>query len=267
MMTAAFSRLKDADLRELVAALKSRRVSLPFSELQVSHLLSPTLAADVTASLQELATLGFADRQIATTLELLLRDRSDLRKNEPQIDLVTSGPEAPGIANRDTAVVVRELFAHAMKSVLVVGYAIYQGASVFEALAQRMEEIPNLDVRLFLDIARPDNDTTPAEILVSRYAQRFRDGQWPKNCRLPTVFYDPRSVAEDKRSSLHAKCVVVDAEQVFASSANFTQAGQERNIEVGLKIRSPWLAERLIRHFQLLHEHGLALRAFGVTSD
>ncbi len=143
-----------------------------------------------------------------------------------------------------------------------VGYAVYQGASVFEALAQRMETIPELNVQLFLNIARPDNDTTPATILVSRYSQRFRDSQWPKDCRLPAVYYDPRSVAEDKRSSLHAKCVVVDAEQVFVSSANFTKAGQERNIEVGLKIQSPWLAGRLIRHFQLLHENGLAVRAF-----
>jgi phosphatidylserine/phosphatidylglycerophosphate/cardiolipin synthase-like enzyme len=59
-----------------------------------------------------------------------------------------------------------------------------------------------------------------------------------------------------------AKCVVVDAEQVLVSSANFTKAGQERNIEVGLKIQSPWLAQRLIRHFELLREHGLVVRAF-----
>lgn len=261
-MTVAFSRLSDADLRQLASSLKSRRVSAPYSELQVTRVLSPKLAAEVTASLQELEGSGFNEQQIATTLELLVRDRSDGRKSEPPIDLVTSGPEAPGIANRDTAVVVRELFAHAKKSVLIVGYAVYQGASVFEALAERMEKIPELDVKLFLNIARPDNDTTPAEIIVSRFTQRFRDSQWPEGCPLPAVYYDPRSVAEDKRSSLHAKCVVVDAEQVFVSSANFTKAAQERNIEVGLKIESHWLAGRLIRHFQLLHEHGLAVRAF-----
>jgi phosphatidylserine/phosphatidylglycerophosphate/cardiolipin synthase-like enzyme len=54
----------------------------------------------------------------------------------------------------------------------------------------------------------------------------------------------------------------MEAEQVFVSSANFTEAGQERNIEVGLNIRSPWLAKQLIRHFKLLHENGLAERAF-----
>jgi len=261
-VTAAFSNLSDADLRGLAAALKSRRVSAPYSELQITRILSPKLAAEVTASLRELESLNFTEQQIAATLEMLTHDRSNGRKGEPPIDLVTSGPEAPGIANRDTAVVVRELFAHAKKSVLVVGYAVYQGASVFEALAERMEKIPGLDVKLFLDIARPDNDTTPSEILVSRYAQRFKDKQWPKGCRLPEVFYDPRSMAEDKHSSLHAKCVIMDAKQVFVSSANFTKAGQKSNIEVGLKIQSAWLAWRLIRHFQLLHENGLAVRAF-----
>lgn len=261
-MAEAFSRLSDADLRELANALKSRRISAPYSELQVNRVLSPTFTPDIIAALQELSYCGFDEQQMSVTLEMLLHDRLHGRKAEPPIDLVTSGPEAPGIANRDTAVVVRELFAHAKKSVLVVGYAVYQGASVFEALAQRMDAIPDLDVKLFLNIARPDNDSTPAEILVSQFTQRFQDSQWPKDYRLPAVFYDPRSVADDKRSSLHAKCVVVDTEQVFVSSANFTKAAQERNIEVGLKIQSSWLAGRLIRHFQLLHEHGLAVRAF-----
>lgn len=261
MMTAAFSNLNDADLRELVSALRSRRVSAPYSELQVNRVVSPNFATDVIASLRDLASLGFDDLQVAATLELLLTDRLGGRKSEPLIELVTSGPEAPGVANRDTAVVVRELFAHAKKSVLVVGYAVYQGASVFEALGQRMEEIPDLHVNLLLNIARPDNDTTRADILVSRYAQRFRDSQWPKNCRLPAVFYDPRSVANDKRSSLHAKCVVVDGEQVFVSSANFTKAAQERNIEVGLVIQSGYLATRISHYFRLLIEHKIVVPA------
>lgn len=81
---------------------------------------------------------------------------------------------------------------------------------------------------------------------------------------MPEVYYDPRSVADEEkvRSSLHAKCVVVDETKVFVSSANFTEAGQQRNIEVGLNIQSDWLAKRIIRHFMLLSEHGLVVRAF-----
>lgn len=156
------------------------------------------------------------------------------------------------------------MFAHATTSSHFVGYAVYQGQQVFETLARRMEELPDLDVRFFLNIARPDGGSPAGQILVSRFAQRFKATQWPSGYRLPKVYYDPRRVADEGRvrSSLHAKCIVVDSEQVFVSSANFTQAAQQRNIEVGLSIRSPWLASRLIHHFRKLHEHGLVARAF-----
>jgi phosphatidylserine/phosphatidylglycerophosphate/cardiolipin synthase-like enzyme len=233
--------------------------------LQVSRVVpSPVLSGVIHDGLTQLAGQGFSSEQIAIVLELIERDRRSGRHPDLPIDLVTSGPEAPGITNRDTSVVVREIFAHAQKSVLVVGYAVYQGQQVFQSLARRMEDVPNLDVQFFLNIARPDGDKTPAEILIARFKQRFKDSQWPVGCRLPEVYYDPRSIADDQpvRSSLHAKCVVVDAEHVFVSSANFTEAGQERNIEVGLNIRSCWLGEQLIRHFKLLYESKLAVRAF-----
>src|SRR5690606_682380 len=121
--------------------------------------------------------------------------------------LVTSGPEAPGIANRDTAVVVRELFRHAESSVLVVGYAIYQGRHVFEALAERMQQNPALQVCFCLNVARGDSDTSKSELILSQFSTRFKESQWPSGAPLPEIYYDPRSVADQEpvRSSLHAK--------------------------------------------------------------
>lgn len=263
-MNDAISKLSNTDLQTLIAALRSGRVTAPYSGLQVSRVVPSALSATVREALAQLDAQGFSPEQIATVLGLIELDRKNGRISELPIDLVTSGPEAPGITNRDTSVVVRELFAHAQKSVLVVGYAVFQGQHVFESLAKRMVEVPDLNVRFFLNISRPDGDVTASQILVARFKQRFKDKQWPNGCRLPEVYYDPRSVADGEpvRSSLHAKCVVVDGEHVFVSSANFTEAGQERNIEVGLNIRSKWLAEQLVRHFTLLHERRLAVRAF-----
>lgn len=263
-MNDAFTKLSNTDLHAVIAGLRSGRVAAPYSELQVARVVPSGLSKTVRTGLTNLDGLGFSAEQIAIVLELIEQDRIDGPVAEPPIDLVTSGPEAPGITNRDTSVVVRELFAHANKSVLVVGYAVYQGQQVFESLAKRMEDLPDLDVQFFLNVSRPDRDKTPSEILVAKFRERFKNTQWPNGCRLPEVYYDPRSIADDApiRSSLHAKCVVVDAEQVFVSSANFTEAGQERNIEVGLNIQSDWLARRLIKHFMHLREHGLALRAF-----
>lgn len=246
-MNDAFTKLSNTDLQTVIAALRSGRLSSPYNGLQVSRVVPAAISGFVRTAFLELEAAGFSGEQIATALSLIEVDRMRGRTSELPIDLVTSGPKAPGISNRDTSVVVRELFAHAKKSVLVVGYAVYQGQQVFEALANRMEIVPDLDVKFFLNIARPDGDSTASEILVARFKQRFKDKQWPVGHRLPEVFFDPRSIADNEpvRSSLHAKCVVVDSSQVFVSSANFTEAGQERNIEVGLKIEGEWLAKEL----------------------
>ncbi|QEG00165.1 Phospholipase D Active site motif protein [Stieleria maiorica] len=255
-MTEDLVKLSDTDLRGLLSGLRSGRITAPYSEFQLSRVLSAATSKSVSRALALLSQRGMAADQISLAIELLLADRGRARAHRETIDLVTSGPEAPGINNRDTSVVVRELFTHAQDSVMVVGYAVYQGDKVFESLAKRMEDRPNLKVQFFLNIARPDGDKTKSEILVARFKNRFESTQWPAGCRLPEVYYDPRSVADDVpvRSSLHAKCVVIDDERVFVSSANFTDAGQHRNIEVGLNIRSRWLAERLTRHFFRLRD-------------
>lgn len=45
---------------------------------------------------------------------------------------------------------------------------------------------------------------------------------------------------------MHAKCVVTDETAAFLTSANFTEAAQERNIEVGLLSREPRIAAALV---------------------
>ena len=85
------------------------------------------------------------------------------------MDLVTTGPEARGVTGRDTSVVVRELFAHAERSVLVVGYAIYQGQQVFRALADRMQDLPQLQVRMFLDVQRLHGEIRPCHSRSRKY--------------------------------------------------------------------------------------------------
>jgi phosphatidylserine/phosphatidylglycerophosphate/cardiolipin synthase-like enzyme len=71
---------------------------------------------------------------------------------------------------------------------------------------------------------------------------------------MPQVFYDPRSILPEpgKTASLHAKCVVIDGCDLFVSSANFTEAAQQRNIEVGLRLCSPIVAGRVVTFFDSL---------------
>jgi len=90
-----------------------------------------------------------------------------------------------------------------------------------------------------------------------RFAERFRKQQWP-GPQVPEVFYDPRSLDEGDapRAGLHAKCVVVDGKRAFIGSANFTEAAQLRNIEIGLVTYRPDVAAAVERHFEGLIDRG-----------
>jgi phosphatidylserine/phosphatidylglycerophosphate/cardiolipin synthase-like enzyme len=252
-MTSALCLLTSDVLSRLAGALRDGRITPPFSPLVLGRYLPESMAGLVAAELQHRFNEGMVTRQLADCLEILCQDRRQRPIADDLIDLVWTGPEAPGIMNRDTSVVVREMFQGARASVLIAGYAVYQGHLIFKELADRMDQSPELQVQMFLDIQRPQFDqSSPAE-LVRVFAERFVRKEWPGR-QLPRCYYDPRSLEPDraKRTSLHAKCVVVDDEQAFVSSANFTEAAQMRNIEVGVLLRSQSFARKLTNHFEAL---------------
>ena len=121
---------------------------------------------------------------------------------------------------------------------------------------RRMDATPGLSVTLLLNVQRKKGDTTDADHLVRRFADRFRTEEWPGSAR-PRVFYDPRSLDPDGSAGvLHAKAVVVD-EAVFVTSANLTEAALDRNIEIGLLVRDRTRAATMTRHFTTLIERSL----------
>jgi phosphatidylserine/phosphatidylglycerophosphate/cardiolipin synthase-like enzyme len=152
------------------------------------------------------------------------------------VELVWTGPETAVAFSRDTSVVVRELFQAAQRSVIVSTFVIQAGKAVFDALARRMDEVADLNARFFLHVGRKRQDARHESELLREFAVRFRK-DWP-GARYPQVFYDPRAILLDNdRSIWHAKCVLVDDQVGFVTSANFTEPAQTRNIEAGVIIR------------------------------
>ena len=262
-MGEALLALPPSDLRALAASLRTGRLNAPYSASGLDRLFSSALAASVAASLQSMAEAGMQPSAAAYTLELLASSISERPPIDHLVDLVMTGPAVAGQENRDTSVVVSDLFRQAEETILIAGYAVYQGQKVFHALAQRMVERPTLRARMFLDIQRKPGDTSSSAELVRRFAHRFQSDEWPTGSPTPEVFYDPRALSIDrvKRAALHAKCVVADGQEVFVSSANFTEAAQERNIEIGLLLHSTAIAERLTHFLDALCATGQFLRA------
>lgn len=255
--------LNDAHLAALAAGLRTGRLSPPYSSMAVQRFCeNASVSVAVASHLQQLATDGFTAQHLALLIETIVRTRSNNPTGVDLVDLVWTGPETMGVANRDTGVVVRDLFGSAEKEVLVAGFAVYQGRDVFHRLAERMTELSSLKVHLFLDIQRTQGDTSTLDQVVQRFVSRFRAQEWPGD-HMPSIYFDPRSIDHDgvKRSSLHAKCIVIDRKTALVTSANFTEAAQNRNIEVGALIRSERFAERLASHFLTLADAEILRRA------
>lgn len=211
---------------------------------------------DIAGALAELDRLGISGPAAAVWIRTLAKVES----RAPRPDLVWSGPEVPGLHARDTRRVYDELLGSAEHSLWVSTYVFFDGPRAFEVLARRLDEVPGLRVTLLLNIQRRRGDTTGAEQLVRRFADRFWTAEWPGVSR-PRVFYDPRALDPDAPGSvLHAKAVVADDEAVFVTSANLTEAALERNIELGLLVRDRALAASVSTHFRALIDRGL-LRA------
>jgi phosphatidylserine/phosphatidylglycerophosphate/cardiolipin synthase-like enzyme len=247
------------ELEGLAQALAANRLSPPFSSLGIARFL-PTGAEDASADLARLSGAGMIPAHIALLLSAVAAERRRSEGIESGIELVTTGPDATA-GSRDTGVVVRDLFAGAQRSVLVVGFAVHSGRQVFATLAARLDAEPAIAATLCLDITRKPGDTSTEENVVGRFADRFLHQEWPGN-RPPPVYYDPRSLrpGQFERSCLHAKCVVIDETQALVTSANFTEAAQVRNIELGLLLRSDAVASGIVMHFRALIDKGFLVR-------
>lgn len=251
-MTRLLTGLTCAGLRTLASAAAGGRLGRPYSAVAVGRLLGPGVGAEVAA---ELESLCLDPAALARVLGMIEAEREAAERAAGGPELVWTGPEVPGSASRDTGVVVRELFSGANRSVLVAGFAVYQGKDIFETLARRMEEVPALAVKLYLNIQRPQGSQDLEHDIVRDFVRVFRERQWPGH-RLPSIYYDPRSLAlgGHLRAALHAKCIVVDDLWAFVTSANLTTAAQERNIEAGFLVRSGSLARSVTMQFEALIE-------------
>ncbi len=236
--------------RRLASALESGSLRSPYTETAIRVAINSAEGLEIVAdSLKELEKQGVAGRGAAAWIRAVEKARS----RTPMPDLVWTGPEVPGVHARDTYQVFEELLGGAEHSIWASTYLYYDAPKAFQTLARRMDERPELKVTLFLNIRRHKNDTSAPDEIVRRFKDRFWN-EWPGN-RHPRVFYDPRSLAPDGETSvLHAKAIVADERWVFITSANFTEAAQKRNIELGVLFQDPPLAVSLILQFTAMLE-------------
>jgi phosphatidylserine/phosphatidylglycerophosphate/cardiolipin synthase-like enzyme len=240
--------------KRLASALESGSLALPYSPASLQSVVGIRDAGeDVVGALQALERLGVSAAAAAVWIRGL--EVATSRISSP--DLVWTGPAVPGLHARDTRRVYEELLSSAKHSILASTYVFFDGPKAFEVLARRMDTRSDLRATLLLNIQRKKGDTTAADQLVRRFADRFWKTDWPGSAR-PSVYYDPRVLElSGPGGVLHAKAVVADDEVVFVTSANLTEAAFDRNIELGLLVRDRALAASVSIHFRGLIDRAL----------
>ncbi|MDE0386805.1 MAG: DISARM system phospholipase D-like protein DrmC [Defluviicoccus sp.] len=244
------------DLLRLSELLEAGLLTPPMSVLSLRDHMAAAHAASVAECLAKLSAEGLPTAHIALVLRAFAAGTESVGDSSSPIEMVVSGPDATGGA-RDTGVVMRQLFARARERVLAVGFAVRQGKAVFKTLADRLDNDDSFVATLCIDVRRQHGDTSIDRDILRRFANEFARNEWPGN-RMPRLYYDPRSLdpAERRASSMHAKCVVIDGREALVTSANFTEAAQERNIELGLLVNSQSVADKIEEHFMSLIVNG-----------
>src|SRR5580658_9211016 len=102
--------LSASDLAALKESLRTGRLPPPFLPTLIERIVPRALSGDVSAALQAMAASGTNREGLVAALELLAAARSQQPSIDEVIELVTTGPEAGTVTNRDTRVVVQELF-------------------------------------------------------------------------------------------------------------------------------------------------------------
>lgn len=256
-MRSSLHSLSRVAMIDLSNALASGRLRPPYSAMRIAGSVPEATADEVSADLTRMDIAGMQPAQIAECLQLLATEREAGQQITDRLQLVWTGPDVPGGVSRDTGVVVKELFTGARRSVLLSSFTVRRGSEVFLSLAAAMDRNPSLDVRLAVNVGRDGDYFTSEHGILNQFAERFWQNHWPWP-RRPRVYYDPRALSADSKicASLHAKCIVIDDEIAFVTSANFTEWAQERNLEAGVLIRDACFARSLRNQFESLMAAG-----------
>lgn len=250
---AAPAALVAKNLAELARMLEAGAISLtsPRFALQQRGFPAPAVEAAVPW-LASLHREGWSVAQAAHLVGAIAEERGRVEHARDDVEIVWTGPEAHSAENRDSARVLEEMFQAATRSVLMCGYNLQPGVH-FDALVQAIHRHPGLRMRCFAHVFTTGLPNVGEALRA--HDEKLRTLFGPA-VRQRIEFYRPSSAfvqeAMVQRFSVHAKCVVVDQRRLLVTSANFSTAAQERNIEVGLVLDDPRLANQLTTLFDTL---------------
>lgn len=198
---------------------------------------------------------NFAPVPAAPEQAPIVEYRIDRHYGTTSPELVWSGETGRRSCARKTRYVIEDLFAATTSRVLIAGYSFDHASDLFDPLFDRAEQLaaeglPAPRVRVVLDCSNiKARDGEAPESLARRAAEAFTAVCWTRKTLAAELFYYLPST--ERRGtfaphSMHAKCIVVDDGLALVGSANFSNRGRDRNLEVGTLIRDHHFVQSLL---------------------
>jgi phosphatidylserine/phosphatidylglycerophosphate/cardiolipin synthase-like enzyme len=252
--------LERSSLERLEEALRSGEVGPGSGE---ARLRARRLPAAWAGPLQALSEAGWSGAQLSLAVGWALRERARAEEARWQLISTHAGAAAEGFV--DTPVALRRLFEQAQREVLLAGFRVTE-RPLLEHL--RRPAGRRLLVEVFVDLSlesdafgrslrgrRPAVEAWPGE-----WWGQFVREIWPEAMEAPQGWYSPLTLTRGEDGawrSMHIKAVVVDRRWWLLTSANFTDRGQYRNLELGLLLEDARLAEGVLAHFEAMKRQGV----------
>jgi phosphatidylserine/phosphatidylglycerophosphate/cardiolipin synthase-like enzyme len=173
------------------------------------------------------------------------------RRDSQSVELVWTGPDTGQTPFRRTEQAILQIIDAAKNQITLVSFAVYRIPTAGKALVRAAKR----GVRLTVVVETPDKIEGQGE-----YSTIQALGKDVTACS--SVYYWPkenRPLGENgKVGILHVKCVVVDGEWLFLSSANLTQQAFTINMELGMLVRGGTIPGRVEKQFlQLIQSRQL----------
>jgi phosphatidylserine/phosphatidylglycerophosphate/cardiolipin synthase-like enzyme len=216
-------------------------------------------AGDIHNAFRPLLHDGCTNAALAAFCRTLFLARKQVETAEKSVTLALSGPPVSGTPVIDTPTVVRSLFTEARSEVLIASYVFHSATDLLAPLAARHDADASFRVRIIVDLSHQrESPNEPLPVVEQRFVKRFLSNHWTGN-RAPELWHDPRFSSHNTMGPsgvMHAKLVIIDRSAALVTSANFTTAAQNHNIEVGLQLRLPHQIQRLYHYFEGLIKTG-----------
>lgn len=240
-------------LESLICALRDSAES---SHEQIRHaVLKPIPTPEFRDTINELLEAwrseghSFPPQSLALALASAAHSYQSVKK-QTEIEIVWTGPTSGVIPLRRTEQALIEMIQETKKELLIVSFAVYDIAEI----VAEMELAIARAVALTIVVETPESGQGKIpfgieSLLTARIKAMARILKWP---------HEKRERAENgKFGSVHAKCAVADRDSVLISSANLTRYALNLNMEMGLLVKDKRLAEKIVRHFELLAQRGI----------